>query len=472
MPLWSAPTTYPEIAALFSEGRAQLAGRPATRPLDFARALARLGVARGIDSFERYAYIERNGQANLAVPLGRWIVQPRPHQDLLDVVAPWVDNLRRAARDKNAPRRLQSLARACEEAMLACCRHSSGLYWRALLINLAEAEAALLQSPRFSKDRGLQPLPRLPLHFIDAASTALDPQSARELRLALSLASLHGPGPDLSDPIRRYWLPIDLKSHDDFPRFLTNAHALEDPPERVAGGSDLFLRTIPLVLRRRALERNRAPKDRHTLRLAPAAAWAYAHPDDLNAYLRGELDDDRLLKLARAFMALKWRDAARQDEPRIFESRGRDTAEPALPGLYGLLRLAVPFSDVPAGHLAVYDRLTKRHESIDVPALEVKLDAAVLERLLAEDLSGAFRVASDRLKIAGLRPRLLLAAAPHGDFVRRLSAALIFPMRDHDLRTLALRLTKPEATEPEDLDDDDDLQEPQEPQEPGPSSAS
>jgi CRISPR-associated protein Csx17 len=463
MPLWSAPTTYAEIAALFAEGRAQLAGRPATRPLDFARALARLGVARGIESFERFGYIERNGQANLAVPLGRWVVEPRPHQDLLDVIAPWVDNLRRAARDKNAPRSLQGVARACEEAMLACCRHSSALYWQALLLSLAEAEAALLHSPRFAKDRGLQPLPRLPLHFIDAASTALDPHSpaARELRLALSLASLHGPGPDLQDPIRRYWLPLDPKASYDYPRFLTNANALEAPPELVASGSDLLLKTIPLVLRRRALGRHNFPKDRHTLRLAPAADWAYARPDDLAAFLRGELNDDRILKFARAFMALDWREVAHQPTPTLIATS--PSAPTPLPGLYGLLRLAVPFADIKAGRVSLYDPHTKRREPIEVPPISVKLDAAVLERLLADDLAGAFRVASDRLKIAGLRPRLLVAAAPHGEFVRRLTAALIFPLRDHDLRALALRLTKPEANEPE--EPEEETQDPQDPQE-------
>src|SRR5690606_6976681 len=82
-PLWERPATLREIRALLSEGRAQLGRAPVRDPVDMARAIARLGVARGISAFERYGYIERNGMNNYAVPLGRWKVTAQPHQELL-----------------------------------------------------------------------------------------------------------------------------------------------------------------------------------------------------------------------------------------------------------------------------------------------------------------------------------------------------------------------------------------------------
>ena len=94
MPLWERPATLGELTSLIAEGRSQIGTRLAARPIDFGRAIARLGVTRGIAAFERYGYIERNGQANLAVPLGRWRVQAQPHQDLIDEVAGWVEGLR------------------------------------------------------------------------------------------------------------------------------------------------------------------------------------------------------------------------------------------------------------------------------------------------------------------------------------------------------------------------------------------
>ena len=59
MPLWTNPITLDELHRLLAEGRAQLGRREATEPLDFARAVARLGTARGINAFQRFGYIER-----------------------------------------------------------------------------------------------------------------------------------------------------------------------------------------------------------------------------------------------------------------------------------------------------------------------------------------------------------------------------------------------------------------------------
>ncbi len=69
MPLWSQPLNLAELKRFLGEGRAQLGARSIREPLDLARAVARLGTCRGIVSFQRYGYIERNGQSNLAVPL-------------------------------------------------------------------------------------------------------------------------------------------------------------------------------------------------------------------------------------------------------------------------------------------------------------------------------------------------------------------------------------------------------------------
>lgn len=77
MPIWSLPMTLFEINHLFAEGRAQIGPRPAQEPLDLARAVARFGTSRGITAFQRYGYIERQGQSNLAVPLGRFRVPGR-----------------------------------------------------------------------------------------------------------------------------------------------------------------------------------------------------------------------------------------------------------------------------------------------------------------------------------------------------------------------------------------------------------
>ena len=88
MPLWNHPSLYCEVRTMLREGRCMVGKRPAGRGVDMARAIARLGVNRGISQFERYGYIERNGLSNLAVPLGRFDVHQRRGQRLLDEVSP------------------------------------------------------------------------------------------------------------------------------------------------------------------------------------------------------------------------------------------------------------------------------------------------------------------------------------------------------------------------------------------------
>ncbi|HVX65188.1 MAG TPA: type I-U CRISPR-associated protein Csx17, partial [Bryobacteraceae bacterium] len=93
LPLWDQPATLGEVAALFGEARVQLGRQTAGRPVEVARAISRLGVARGVRSFVRYGYLERNGQSTLAVPLGRMDVHEVRHARLIDDLAGWMDRL-------------------------------------------------------------------------------------------------------------------------------------------------------------------------------------------------------------------------------------------------------------------------------------------------------------------------------------------------------------------------------------------
>ena len=53
LPLWETPAGYGEIRELFGEGRATVGRRPAKDGLDFARAVAALGIDRGIKEQHR-----------------------------------------------------------------------------------------------------------------------------------------------------------------------------------------------------------------------------------------------------------------------------------------------------------------------------------------------------------------------------------------------------------------------------------
>lgn len=421
MPLWEGPATLGELRSMIAEGRSQLGRRASAGPLDFGRAIARLGVARGITAFQRYGFIERNGQANLAVPLGRWAVRAQPHQDLVDEVAGWVERLRRAGDAKGAPASVGRAARSCEDAMLACCRDGRDpRRWQALLVALGAAEAGLVASPRFTGEKRLQPLPRLSAGWLAAAD-----DGRAELRLALALAGQHGPStdwssPDLADPVRRHFLPLDRTGQ----RFDVRDEALAPSAAAVCVGDSLLAVAIALV-RRRVMEAGR--RGLAHLPLLPVRG-SEAPVEDVAAFLEGEVDDDAVLALARPLMALDWR---RFRSP--FTRHRGPNARGDL-ALYGIFRLA---------HWPGRIAMAGSMEATAVP-----LDPSVFARLAAGDVQRAGDAAFRRLSAAGLRPyvRSMVGAPP---LAQRLAAALAFPIRAVDAAALADRLTRPRPDVPE-----------------------
>ena len=206
MPLWNQPMTLPEARRLFAEGRAQIGTRTAQQPLDMARAVARLGTARGIVSFQRYGYVERNGQSNLAVPLGRFVVRetPSPRIACQDDLAVWLARVRRAATDPDGGTRLVTAARRAGDAALAAAQHpDDSLRWQGLLLALAEVEAVMRSGAGFKAG----PVPPLRPEWVQAADDGT-PAFRLALAFALQAGGFHRNGWPI-DGIRRHWLPLE-----------------------------------------------------------------------------------------------------------------------------------------------------------------------------------------------------------------------------------------------------------------------
>ena len=64
-PLWSRPVSYEELHALLKEGRAEVKGRQASHSIEFAEAVASLGVDRGITEFVRYSLLKKAARRQL-----------------------------------------------------------------------------------------------------------------------------------------------------------------------------------------------------------------------------------------------------------------------------------------------------------------------------------------------------------------------------------------------------------------------
>jgi len=205
MPLWDRYLTLPELKNFLTEGRAQIGKVSASRPVDMARAISRLGVARGITAFQRYGYLERNGQANFAVPLGRIAVTARPRARLVDEIASWLDRLHRLARAKGAPSRLAHAERGLSDAVFAALTHDdSPALWQAILRAAVGVER--LQSTGTAIKAG--PIPTLSTEWLIACN-----DGSAEFRLAMSLGSAAGGysrnnGKPFNS-IRHHWLPLE-----------------------------------------------------------------------------------------------------------------------------------------------------------------------------------------------------------------------------------------------------------------------
>jgi CRISPR-associated protein Csx17 len=431
LPLWSQPLRYPELVELIREGRAQVGRQQTTRASDLVRATARLGLARGIDSLQRFAYLQRNGQSNLAVFTGRFHVRSRSHQELVDDVAPWIDTLVQYAKqgkENNVPASLGAVARRTQDALFAVCRReATPIDWRDLLVTLGEAEFALLRS---GKNPARRPLPSLSVGWIDAVDDSTR-AGRHKLRLALAFASQHWPVETekgelrIRESIRRHFMPVD-----DRGRFaLDERGRAQLGPEQVCVGRDLVADAIAVVARRciwarsSKTERERAP--RLPLQAIPGCE---ATLEEVGAWIRGEVPDHEVLDLARALLALDWAQFPRVPPP-VQSTRGA-APEP----LHLLFRLAyLPF-DVPVADA------DGRNE---VP-VAVRLDPEPLRRLAGGDLDGALRVAVRRLEASGLRPVFRRAVASPM-LARRLAASLAFPISQGDATRAARLVCKPYA---------------------------
>jgi len=408
MPLWRQPATLPDLATMLGEARVQLDRQPANRPVDMARAISRLGVARGVEAFVRYGYLERNGQSTLAVPLGRVQVRHHPRAYLIDDLAAWMDRVQRRSRDKHAPARLVHAERRLADAVFAALTHDhTPDRWQAILLAAAGIES--LQATGTAIEAG--PIPSLRSDW----AAAVDDDSA-EVRLALALGSAAA---DYTrdgrpvDPVRSHWLPLEPGAR----RFKTTDKRLVNDPRVVASGRDPHRDLVALV-ERRLIEATQ--QGQRCSRLV-AAAGCGARLYDLARFLSGSLDLDKLLGLARAFMAIKWDQWSR---------------EKGLP--------AESTSDVPeetwlAVRLACLAWPLSKDKNI--PA-----DPRLVRLLASGDSCRAIDIARTRLRSVGIRPPFQVGVTDSTS-AQLWAAALAFPIDWKTANRIAERLDpRPDPT--------------------------
>lgn len=416
MPLWSRPMTLSELQHLLSEGRATVGARLARDGLDFARAVASLGIDRGISSFQRYQFVMRSGKAYLATPVGRRPVPEEPIAHLLSDLdrGGYLDRLRRYARQDTAAGSIKRLVRRLEDGIFDLTRQQDPRTVQAVLVALGEIQAAVAGSAG-----AREALPSL--HELRSEWANEGNDRSRAYRIACALAGMHAreltregrPTPRHADARRGELLPM-------------RAHLVALNPDGAGWKADstlavwrggLLERSLAEVVSRRLLatdDLGLAEKPFFGTYAAPAA--------DVDAYLRGDVEPSRVeallfgLAFVRIPAALQW------DAP------VGDSGAAALPAAFWVLKL-----------LFTPDQLLKKRRLLPTDAT-LPLTGSIVARLSAGRLDDVVGMAWRALRIAGVRlpayprcaPALSPGAEPPGLYGRRLLAALAVPMNAKD----------------------------------------
>ena len=402
LPLWSRRASYHELAHIFGEGRVQFNSkqkRAVQTGFDFARAIAELGVDRGIDSFQRFAFIERNGQANLATPLGRFEVRERPLASRLYDFERWADRLRSATSDasKTPPRFVRAM-KQLDDAMFALCQSGEAGDLREVLLALGAAEHELANGEKFREDKFLKPLSGLLEIWFWEINKA---DKSSEFEIAAALASIKGSEEFKLSSLRGNLEAVDAKGN----------WAVND--KGVVWGAGTVVENLSAILQRRSIDARSAGASHPALQ-----ARRYASLRAIEAFLNHNTSDPQIENLLWGLAIVNWK-----EEETKFSFKDSISSAPTLPRAYALLKLLF----LPSGKLT----LKNSNELI-----EIKHEPTIIPLLRAGRVKDALQTAVRRLRVSGLVPMTETFDFPDEDAVR-MAAALLIPIHESSVRELA-----------------------------------
>lgn len=415
MPLWEARATWPEVKRLFDDGRLFSSGSRATNSVQAAIALSSMGAVRGVSEFQRFGFVERNGQANLAVPLGRWRAQKSPVAKIVQVFEDWVERLRRAAEKPGAPNGIERTARRVQSAMMSALQIGGSTQVTELLALLAEAESAVVRSGRWAMaatNDGLQPLPTLG----SAALTAVLGAPEFQVRVAAAIAAfssnLDFSGRKLQATVRWNCLPLEQPTRGNA-RFLKQSESFASTPREVWGGT--LIDSLCSVLDRRLTESTR------TGALVFNPSTVTVSDADVAEFLSTSEHDLEIQRLARGFMCVSWESPLESGETK---KRG------STPALFAAFRLA-------------YDQrpLRSSREPIEDPRPARLLARGQGDRAFSA-VEHRLRASHTRLGIDSRRHLIALDTRA----ARRLAASLLIPVNPAAYPALEQLVVRKEAT--------------------------
>jgi CRISPR-associated protein Csx17 len=455
MPLWGRPASHEEIHALFAEGRVQVmgcnrqfGGLQAQDAVDFYRAIAALGIDRGVTAFQRYAFQMRNGLAYFAVALDRVpVVAHGEVQALLSPIDQWMQKLRGKAADENAPASVKLAVRRLDEAVIALATQGASVAM-GLLETLGECDAALGNSLKWAKEQKISPLAPLSpkwLEFVGEGASG----NKTEARLAASLASLNtyfgkSKG-SLFMPLRGHLVPVDISNWKDR---AASAKWLETDSNNLVWGGGSLLDSLLAVMGRRLILAGMKGES-----ALPQGSAVSAYLSDVAQFIDGGVDDAAMEAMLRGLCLIDWRYTPELEKARskflaaVVDDGLRSRVQPPL--AYSLLRLC-------------YTPRRREHPEAgynsEAPAADTSSDGGhfdaaiplvpmIFNRAAAGDGTAALELAARRLRASGLAPVTPVrwrdderrAFGIGASASRRIAAALLFPISQPSYDALAKR---------------------------------
>ncbi|WP_064021782.1 type I-U CRISPR-associated protein Csx17 [Methylomonas sp. DH-1] len=430
LPIWNKLTSFEEICCLFQEGRATVDRRFAKDGLDFARAISAFGVDRGINEFQRYGFVKRNGDAYLATPVNRIAVRNNPDVELINELeqSRFLDQIRRFARSDKAPARLAALAHQLENRLFDLTRGADRRVCQDILMLLGKIQRAVSISPKAKEDIH-QPIPLLSPHWLVASDDA-----SPEFRLACALAGLKAVGggstksalqESPTESVFETSAGLPMRLHFAGIKLDKKGYVWDNESRLAVWGEGSLTQNLNETMRYRWLAAQRlSHKDK------PFAYGVGANQADIAAFLAGSVDEWRVSDLAQGLALLKEFNSSGLQTP--------TTRHAALPAAYGLLK---PFF--------VPDRELTRIGFLAADA-QLPLRGELLSWLAANQTQKAVDWAWAKLRQVGAGLPHFPQQAPRAVGIDgpRLLAALAFPLAFGQLKSLLLTLGASEkATE-------------------------
>ncbi|MFL6227343.1 MAG: type I-U CRISPR-associated protein Csx17 [Pyrinomonadaceae bacterium] len=393
-PLWNRPVGYDEIHALLKEGRAEVKGRQASHSIEFAEAVASLGVDRGITEFVRYSLLKRRGDSYIALPAGRFPVTYRSESDLVRNLNPLlsqVDYFLRSFKNE-PPARFISRRRDVDSAIYQVLLRGGATNVKGLVRAVGRLEQLFAE-----RDLSKEPKLQKPLFGLNPKWLLAADDGSVEVRIAAALASIQRTG-DVGS-LRSNLAPIDPKQPYSWSK---------DRGQTAWTGNSLSAR-LAATLQRRMMDAARLDCQSNPLWGAVSLRAA-----DIASLIEADINETVVEELLFGFSLIRWDEAdAMEEVGSVLKERWAQpvVARPVLRSWALLKHLFLPHSF----RRAQGERVTVKPELSAIPLLR------------ANRVSDACKIAARRLFVAGLNPTR--ATFPDSGDGTRLAAALIIPVR-------------------------------------------